>query len=34
MYTGPDRPGLLYGMCIECDTETFTSNGYLCPAPK
>jgi len=27
-YTGPDRPGLLYGMCIDCETQKFIwSNG-------
>lgn len=29
-YTGSDRPGLLYGMCITCDTKTFAGNGFRC----
>jgi len=30
VYSGPDMPGLLYGMCIECDTVTFVNNNYSC----
>lgn len=29
-YTGPDRPGLLYGMCIDCGTNIFILNGGKC----
>lgn len=29
-YTGPDRPGLLYGMCIDCGTNIFIMNGGKC----
>lgn len=29
-YTGEDRPGLLYGMCIDCLTTQFASNGEKC----
>jgi len=29
-YTGPDLPGLLYGMCINCETMKFTKNGNRC----
>lgn len=33
-YVGPDRPGLLYGRCIECDTATFLINGGTCHLPS
>lgn len=29
-YTGPDRPGLLYGMCIECEMNSFIIHGGRC----
>ncbi len=29
-YTGEDRPGLLYGMCIDCLTTQFAANGGKC----
>lgn len=29
-YTGPDRPGLLYGMCIDCETNNFIIYGGKC----
>lgn len=30
-YTGPDRPGILYGTCITCLTTDFVSHGGKCP---
>lgn len=32
-YTGPDRPGLLYGMCIQCPTQEFVLSGGNCASP-
>lgn len=29
-YTGEDRPGLLYGMCIDCLTTQFAANDGAC----
>lgn len=29
-YTGPDRPGLLYGMCLDCPANAFILNGGKC----
>lgn len=29
-YTGPDMPGVLYGMCIDCLTTDFLANGRSC----
>lgn len=29
-YTGPDRPGLLYGMCIACETKQFIWTNGKC----
>lgn len=29
-YTGPDRPDLAYGACIDCDTQSFILNNGKC----
>lgn len=29
-YTGPDRKGILYGMCIDCLTTDFVTHGGKC----
>lgn len=29
-YTGSDRPGLLYGMCIQCTTDVYLNTGGKC----
>ena len=29
-YTGEDRPGILYGMCLDCGTASFIKNGGRC----